>query len=573
MLLSVWYVISFSAAFLAVFLAPKSEKKLNGVLWLLYSGLALVCWNSVAAGIIKFFCGVRLDVFAVSYLLPVLVSALSIRKNGVQKYDWHAGDAAAVLLLMLMAFLIGWVQFDGGNSIGFMITDPATIFNSSYASMKEIGFMYYIRVQNALLFEVLSPWFTRIEMVRPYIWVEVFRFGMAGACFYALLRTRSESGRGKLLAFAAAVGCMLGYPLTNLLYGFTYLQHCVTLSLYVLGLTVLTLNDTLRREWSAAFLCGGFLTVAVGYVLFVPPLFISTLARFAWKAWREKTLLTLRYVQDMLAYYLLPCVYGLAFSVFSNDSPITGGVSTMEGPNYKMLYGNFLFLLPFAVCGIAALFHRAGKDPELFALPITTLFVLGLIVMGAMGQMSTYYSYKAHFLLWPLLWAAAYWGLLEVHRRLPGLPFLLFGAFFLTLTLRAAGLYVDSGEVDEVSSLVDVYDYNISYLSDPYGFLDEDALESYEKAAEWNEAPPDEPLRPAGTGLYTAWYNALLGEDKVFLLGADLSQRFLDGEFGEYAMVFYLQEGLQPQDERLWNEQEIIWENDAARLVRIVNGQ
>ena len=73
MVASILYVTGFFTLFAAIFLLPKSEKKLNGVMWLILTLLAEMCWGGFVAGVINI---VHIPVNIYSIGLVYLVSAV-----------------------------------------------------------------------------------------------------------------------------------------------------------------------------------------------------------------------------------------------------------------------------------------------------------------------------------------------------------------------------------------------------------------------------------------------------------------------------------------------------------------
>lgn len=574
MLLSVFYVLSASVLFWVFYFIPKAEKPLNGIHWFFLGYMAYATWNSFLAGFLKPFTGVDIGIYgAANLILAFFLWRFCLRGKKHQKYSFKVQNGVYVFGIFLMAFIIGWIQFGGFKTISFMVTDPAVIFKSSYDAMAEIGFMYHIEVENAIIFQIFSPWVSRIEMWKIFIGIETWRFALSGIYGLVFLERYCKTATSKIMAAVLAAVYMLGYPLTNLIYGFTHMGYAIVIFLYILCVSNLLINEEINITWAKILLCGGFLSLAVCYVLFVPAAFIGTFLGFTLYYWKKNKKVTVDYIFSMIEIYLIPCIYGLLFSVFIGSSPISNGVSVIEGANYKMLYGNFVILLPFVIYGFFIIKRQKINDILSTVLPISIIIAAGMFFLTTKGYLSTYYLYKIQFFLAPLIWMISYLAAEEILKKEPVFIYLLciilvgtLGIRFLKEKISPASTF----KTDELASVVDIYDYNFSYLNSPYEFLNESFIEACQEAQKWQQEYPQENLAVCGSSLHVFWYNALLGQEGYSLYGPDLSQEVLQKEYGDHALVFSLQHNLALQNEALWGEQEVLWENACARLVKII---
>ena len=109
MVASILYVTGFFTLFAAIFLLPKSEKKLNGVMWLILALLAEMCWGGLVAGVINIV-HIPVNIYSIGlvYLVSAAVLAVKIhQERRIQKYEWSLLDILfSVTIFLVVAIII-----------------------------------------------------------------------------------------------------------------------------------------------------------------------------------------------------------------------------------------------------------------------------------------------------------------------------------------------------------------------------------------------------------------------------------------------------------------------------------
>ena len=125
---SIFFVISFGLLYTGVFRIKKSDKSLNGLIWVMMNFITILCWGAFGAGVLNM---VRIPINIVSigvlYLVSAAILFLKIRKDGeLQKYEWKKYD-------IIYTCVIGGVIF---TLLAIRITpDLDFIFNNSDAAV------------------------------------------------------------------------------------------------------------------------------------------------------------------------------------------------------------------------------------------------------------------------------------------------------------------------------------------------------------------------------------------------------------------------------------------------------
>lgn len=427
-------------------------------------------------------------------------------------------DVAVWVLLVILCAVCAYRQFGIPPAISFASTDAAAHTAASYAlATGEVGVGQYL--SHLATGSLMAVFEFAIDQETSYVIFEagevLFLF-LSGASFYTLISALCHPIKA-LPALITVLLYTLGYPLNNMLFGFSYLGLAVTI-ICVLVFACMTFSCWNRATLSLSFISLLLLEVITSYSLFVPVIFLSIFI-LLFRAFRNQGhrnglsifLSIIPFVAPVILGFLI--VYSTYFIIGNNT---IGSAIAGEGGSFRDLYAGFIFVAPLAGYG----FWSCWKEKAAGALTlITSLFVLFSLVLCclcALQFVSTYYFYKTYYVLWLLFFANAVYG---VHTlRIRSLPMLVCYAltWLIVFSLAFSGLdtklntarpRLNPNPVAE--TLFPVYVYNLEYAD--FRKLSDGTVELLEFA----DGLKDEGSKVALTSNDTIlrWWMALYGGD------------------------------------------------------------
>jgi len=250
------------------------------------------------------------------------------------------------------------------------------------------------------------------------------------------------------------------------------------------------MRDELGMWQAATLLMLGCLALILCYSMFAPVVFIGIIAMLWLKQTERKRLLTVETVLLSLAVFLVPVVLGI---VYSYSGIFTGGLTvgdaiTGEGACYRDLFSNFLPFLPLAAFGVLKCARsRNLPTPAIMAVPLL-FFMAGLLVMGLMGKVSSYYYYKTYNLAWFVVMYLLVVGIGKIANRETAVMMTIYGVVWaLVFGLAMSGIdyrlwdrYRSFNQSTKAIFMNDIYNWNKSKLKEPGGLSpDQMALYHY----------------------------------------------------------------------------------------------
>ena len=158
---SILYVTGFLLCFSAVLLLKKSDGKLNGVMWLILSLLAQLCWGGLVAGIINIV-HIPINIYSIGlvYLITAALLGFKIyRDKCVQKYEWHLLDILFSLAVFFTVAVMVYAKTGPGFDLIFINSDAAVHLKNavSLVQSQKLPVMYFAPFQLGMILEVLMP--------------------------------------------------------------------------------------------------------------------------------------------------------------------------------------------------------------------------------------------------------------------------------------------------------------------------------------------------------------------------------------------------------------------------------
>lgn len=420
---SILYFISCTVLFGGCFLYKKKEETLAGVKWLGICIVAIMCFQTLVAGIIWLLhIPVNIISIGIGNLVAGALLLLKVRKDKKwQKYRWDRLDFLFLVLLIVSIAAFALMRYGSSLTISYLSVDASIHYKNAMGVVTNQGVfgMFFAPLNNALLIELLAPAFSVSEYYHIYVLADVLALGVSGLMFYGLIRDLSKDKLVRLVAVVLPFLFLLGYQLNSTLFGFMYLGMGVTVVAYIITVTDLFLREEIVSWFSIILIALGCYGIFECYVLFMPVVFFAILLSILVKQMGKKKLFSLETVVWGLAIFLVPCILGLyyIFSGIFHGGATVGSAINIEGGVYKELYVNFLPYIPFAVFGLYRGIREKDRRLNTYLFPMWGVFMLVLFLLGMNGRVSSYYYYKTYYVMWLLVIWMCYYGITYLSKK------------------------------------------------------------------------------------------------------------------------------------------------------------
>ena len=366
MILSIFYMFSAIMIMGILFFWPKSEEKQEGIIWLPVCYIAYECIISLAASIFTIVhISANLLTIGIMNLLIVVAGGLLIRKRGnIQKYYFNIENIIFLLVMIVIVIAVAFERYGNGFPICFETSDPGTHLKLAMDTVNSQSVMnqtmYVGPFTNGIFIGTLSPVFNGVNVYKSFIIKEVINFGLSGVIFYSCIYKFLGTRFFKFMGMGITLFYLLGYPYSNMLFGFSYLGLGVSIIAFILFLVDFYLEQQENQHILLFLISLGCFGVAGCYTLFAPVVFVAVFICIAYKnkCMCGKVILSKQFYFKELQVFLIPTLLTLWYTIIypriidSETAIEYGSALNIEGYIYRNLYSDFLIWLPLAVYAI-----------------------------------------------------------------------------------------------------------------------------------------------------------------------------------------------------------------------------
>lgn len=419
--MSVVYLFSWIALGGGFLFYQKSKIKQQLFCWLPVVFLSVACFDVLIAA---FFSAIHVPVNILSVGLANILTSIYfwydiLKYKKRQEYTFHFLDVVFAAVLLMIVCICAYKQFGPDFRISYLTIDPSVHLQGAMdiVNSQAVSGMYFAQFGNAMFIETFSPLLSSaFDVYKLFIIADVGMLYLSGLMLYALIRrlfrTKFLQITGMILTFVY----ILGYPLNNMLYGFTYLGVGVTITGFIIYGTECFLNAGIKRAVCVGMLSLGLLALMLCYLLFVPVVMLSVFICLTVYLARGRKLFKKSTLLEYALIFLLPIIIGILYSysgIFgqSHGGTTVGGAIALEGAIYRSLIANFVIFMPFVIYAVWKLLKERKNSPFAVMFLLLIIFMAGLLVLGLKGEVSSYYFYKNYYLLSLLYFCLAFYGI------------------------------------------------------------------------------------------------------------------------------------------------------------------
>ena len=187
------------------------------------------------------------------------------------------------LPIILVAAYFSIEQFGKGLYPLYATSDPGVHLKLAVHSMlkEKVAGMYFAEFFNSMVIEFFGVFVKFTHNYKIFVLIDAAMFMLSGVMFYCVTANLTEKTGSKIVAMIMAVFYMMGYPLNNMAFGFTYLGMAVTVLLLIIFLTEHYINHKLNKRFNVFALMTGCYSIAICYSLFAPVTFVGVFVSVA----------------------------------------------------------------------------------------------------------------------------------------------------------------------------------------------------------------------------------------------------------------------------------------------------
>lgn len=434
---SILYLISVITLFISFLLYKKNDRSVNFIVSLILNFVYLILYN-VLISLIFTIINLSINLFTFSIInifLSVLLFYRIFKCNEIQKFEYNRREIILFVFIVIFTALICFINFDFSFNIAYETTDPNVHYFSAYSfymddnllSKADVNYPIYgtfdslmpiSYVNIGMLFKTFAPFIGESNLYKIFILYDSFLYILAVLVFYSsiisIFKNKKFVFSGLLIIFFFSIG----YPLSNLEFGFRYLGDTVV----VINALIILFSEfkeyfnqysfTEKVKLSSIIaLCS--LGVFFGYYLFVPFVY-SSIFVYLFIFYKGK-ILKKEYLLINFLILLLPLFIGICYfftPLFKANAVLLqpkGEAQSifdslkLEGYIYRDLYSNLIIFIPFVFSFVYYKIKNRDISFTFVLLIILILFILLLFIMGMFNMASSYYYFKNYFVLWVIL--------------------------------------------------------------------------------------------------------------------------------------------------------------------------
>ncbi len=430
---SIIYVLSNIFLFIGFLKLKKSDKKLNFIHWLFITFMLLFCYNAFIALILS---SLYIPVYLVSVTVcNILIGLFLYKRKEKQEYFISKHDCFATIILAIITIIIMITRFGIPFNVAYETCDPGIHFWTSRDFYEQSYLLNKVTDKTVvnfetrqtasytnmgLIFKVVGPFVNDFDFYIFYIIYDLFMLFVAGMIFYIIIS--NTKGKGKyILSIALAILYFTGYPLNNMLFGFFYSGHAIT----IIGLIYILIkyyeDNEFNRKISIILLCLSCFGLFFTYYFYAPVVFIAMFIYITYKDIKSgKKVFSLNYILKMISIFGLACLFGFLYYIVPNLGNPNTSISTqinLDGYFYNNIYSNFTLLIPIIILSFIYFYKKKDIKLEHIMLLMLLIFMGVIVYLMITDKAVGYYLSKNYYLLWLITFIIVSKLIIEVYDK------------------------------------------------------------------------------------------------------------------------------------------------------------
>lgn len=418
---SVLYLLSNIFLFINFIRLKKSDKPLNLIHWIFISLMLLFCYNSLIALILS---TLSIPVYLISVTICnclISIILIFVNKKKKQEYYKEKKDVLAAVILGIITIVISIMRFGIPFNIAYETCDPGVHFWTSKDFYEQSFLLNKVTDKTVvnfetrqaasytnvgLMFKFASPFIDDFNLYIVYILFDIYMLYMAAMIFYIIISNTKSKGKF-ILSLVISILYFTGYPLNNMVFGFFYSGHAITL-IGVIYIIMKYYEDELFNKkvfiFLLSFLCYGLFFT---YYFYAPVVYLSIFSYIVYKDTKSeyniKKIINFNFVKKNILIFGPACLFGFLYYIVPNLGDPNTSISiqvNLDGYFYNNVFSNFTLLIPIIILSFIYFWKNKDIKFEHVILVFLLIFMVAIAVLVIEGKAKGYYLSKNYYLLW-----------------------------------------------------------------------------------------------------------------------------------------------------------------------------
>lgn len=498
--MKVIYVLSILCLLVSFLMYKKSDKVLSIINGLVCSICLLFCYNTVIVYFISLLKlgGSLLSYSLLNYIVGLILFIIIIKKKEIQKYKLDKKELILSLIVILIVSLIGYMRFDGLNSINYESSDPATHYRHAKTFSKELsllnrenstvpmygGFqgapsMYYINT--GFLFNVLSS----VKSYKIFMFFDIFCLIIYALLFMeTLLKVFEKKEKKNFYIGIVTMLYALAFPLNNMLFGFCYMGMGIMV-VNLLYLTMLNLEDKLNNNiiYNLLVLFMINFSLFFSYYLYMPAVYLA-LGIYYIYLWKKKKINIKKLFVYGIITLIIPFVLGFINYMLPDLTDNYVGNAFTYVNYWGYIYDNStpIFMLSFMVIYLIYLKFKRQVKFNFFNLNlyIITIYTVLFLYLYVFKLSEIYYFYKLFYMYWVFI-------VILFAEKLFNKKKILYIVFGLIIVSMSIIIVSPNNTLSKTLSKFNIYNWNAVSLGNHQVRFNEKEIELMEESVKYKD--------------------------------------------------------------------------------------
>lgn len=412
-----FYVISNVFLIFTFLRFKKSSNKINFIHWLFITFILLFCYNSFVALILSTLY-IPVYLVFVSVINLVIGGLLLFFSKGKQGYFVTKKDIVATVILAFVSIMVMIARFGIPFNIAYETCDPGIHFWTSKDFYEQSYLLNKVTDKTVvnfetrqtasytnmgLIFKMVSPFVDEFQFYIFYIIFDIWMLFLAGMIFYILVSNTKTRGK-YVISLLLSIFYFLGYPLNNMIFGFFYSGHAITIICAIFILFKYLYSESFNKYCALILLSLSCFGLFFTYYFFAPVVFLSMFAYMIYNKVKSKSkIISKKFIIENLIIFLPACLFGFLYYIVPNLGDSNTSISTqinLNGYFYNNIYSNFTLLIPIIIFSFIGIFKSRNIKLEHFMFTFLLIFMFYIIFLMFQEKAMGYYLSKNYYLLW-----------------------------------------------------------------------------------------------------------------------------------------------------------------------------
>lgn len=476
-------------------LLKKTNKKENILLWISLSTILMMCFNifiTLMFSILKI--KSTLTNLSVAQIILIIFMSINIlKKRQIQKYYIKKQDIIISIILIILVSTIAILQYGYPFNIKYMVTDGSVHYlatmkfynesdllsNAKFDGITNFNtFMTGAYVNCGIFLKSLSSIITIKDYYTVFAIFDLLILLLSAQLFYLLISPKLHKKTEYILAYIFTILYLLGYALNSTLSGFCYLS----LGLDIIIAIMIIIKYFIQKNNVIILLSTSLLTLGLffSYYYFAPVVYLAIFTFLIRKNIDKKDkILKTENILEIVYILIIPAILGTYYmffkEIFTQKYNLPNKVLMLEGDIYSNLITNFIVFIPLILIYIFSVSKNRKNDFKLKIFVFEIIFIILLGVGKIFNKVSSYYFYKAYYLLWILTLSISFYSIIKLKRNKKVNEIII----YIILSVYILGIVVMPGILKKPGIIYDIYNYNFKHMKSEY-IIEQEYLEIVE---------------------------------------------------------------------------------------------